>query len=277
VQRVTKYPLLLSRLLKVTPSHHNDRPALQQAREKIEHHLEHMNQEARDNSTTKLWRRISMINVSSYRKMDNQLDVLGNTTWGIRKMALDVLGWTKETREDVNFVLESKLLFTPTSSGSEPNWRRGWAVKMTPVSALLVTLGKNSLEPPTLPQNEFDLTGFSRAQSGLAGIAPLQFPTDTRVKQAALLLIREKNSRYSLVRDPLFLDKCIICWEQEWEDCFEVQEFADKEGFLFKADDLLKSRQWFRALQFYGLSLGQWRRRRNGMANIMINGTRKEM
>ena len=27
-----------------------------------------------------------MINVSSYRKMDSQLDVLGNTTWGIRKV-----------------------------------------------------------------------------------------------------------------------------------------------------------------------------------------------
>jgi hypothetical protein len=87
VQRVTKYPLLLSRLLKVTPAHHEDRPALQAAREKIEHHLEHMNQEARDNyGTTKLWRKLSMINVSSYKKMDNQLDVLGNTTWGIRKV-----------------------------------------------------------------------------------------------------------------------------------------------------------------------------------------------
>ncbi len=89
MQRVTKYPLLLSRLLKVTPVHHADRPTLQEAREKIEHHLEHMNQEAREgNSTTKLWRRISMINVSSYRKLDNQLDVLGNTTWGIRKASL---------------------------------------------------------------------------------------------------------------------------------------------------------------------------------------------
>ena len=88
VQRVTKYPLLLSRLLKVTPGHHGDRSYLQLSRERIEHHLEHMNQEARDNSSTKLWRSISMINVSSYRKMDNQLDVLGNTTWGIRKVSL---------------------------------------------------------------------------------------------------------------------------------------------------------------------------------------------
>jgi len=70
VQRVTKYPLLLSRLLKVTPAHHEDRSALQEGRERIEHHLENMNQEARDTNSTRLWRRISMINVSSYRKMD---------------------------------------------------------------------------------------------------------------------------------------------------------------------------------------------------------------
>ena len=87
VQRVTKYPLLLSRLLKVTPAHHEDRSALQESRERIEHHLENMNQEARDTNSTRLWRRISMINVSSYRKMDSQLDVLGNTTWGIRKVS----------------------------------------------------------------------------------------------------------------------------------------------------------------------------------------------
>merc|ERR1712106_882835 len=32
VQRVTRYPLLLSRLLKVTPSQHNDKDALQESR-----------------------------------------------------------------------------------------------------------------------------------------------------------------------------------------------------------------------------------------------------
>merc|ERR1712141_192535 len=140
VQRVTKYPLLLSRLLKVTPAHHQDRSSLQESRERIEHHLENMNQEARDTNSTRLWRRISMINVSSYRKMDSQLDVLGNTTWGIRKvifypltyvdcflidyfhlqMALDVLQWTNKSREDVNFVLEGNLMFP---QATEANWR----------------------------------------------------------------------------------------------------------------------------------------------------------
>jgi hypothetical protein len=43
VQRVTKYPLLLARLYKVTPAHHESRELLRQSQHKIELHLEHMN------------------------------------------------------------------------------------------------------------------------------------------------------------------------------------------------------------------------------------------
>ncbi len=50
-------------------------------------------QEARENAANgagKLWRRISLMNVAGYRKqleMGGQIgDVLGNTTWGIRKV-----------------------------------------------------------------------------------------------------------------------------------------------------------------------------------------------
>merc|ERR1712165_318059 len=76
-----------------------------------------------------------------------------------------------------------------------------------------------------------------------------------------------------MIREPIFLDKCVICWEQDWDDYFEIQELVAKEAFIFKAEDIPKTRQWFKALQFYGLSLGNWRRRRKGMANIMIYGT----
>ena len=104
VQRVTRYPLLLGRLLTVTPGHYEDRGSLQAAREQIEHHLEHMNQATQGDGvnggagSTKMWRRISMINVSSYRKMDNQLDVLGNTTWGFRKVHISLLLWIQSDR-----------------------------------------------------------------------------------------------------------------------------------------------------------------------------------
>ena len=45
---------------------------------------------------------------------------------------------------------------------------------------------------------------------------------------------------------------------------------------ILQAEDIPKTRQWFKALQFYGLSLGNWRRRRNALANIMINGMARD-
>ena len=43
IQRVTKYPLLLSRLRNVTPASHESSAPLAEAQERIELHLEHMN------------------------------------------------------------------------------------------------------------------------------------------------------------------------------------------------------------------------------------------
>ena len=55
--------------------------------------------------------RISMINVSSYRKIDNQLDVLGNTTWGIRKVSYVQMMSANPNSRNLPF-LESLLLPT---------------------------------------------------------------------------------------------------------------------------------------------------------------------
>jgi hypothetical protein len=102
-------------------------------------------------------------------------------------MSLEVLQWSKETREDVNFVLEGKVYFTqPTESSATSNWRRMVGnARANSVSALLVTLGKNGLEPPASLGED---------------VGPLQFPKDTGVREAALLIIREKNNRYTMVR-----------------------------------------------------------------------------
>jgi len=253
VQRVTRYPLLLSRLYKVTPVHHGDRDALQESRELIEQGLDTMNQETnRDSGTTKLWRRISMIN-PPYRRSENPIDFLGSTTWGVRKMVLESLGWGKEAREDVSFVLESRLLYTqPTDA----NWKTLFSVKLSPINALLVTLGQN-LVPPTFSTNRDDSQ---------------YFPTETGCKEAALILLKEKGMRYSPIREPLLLDKCVICWEQDWEDYFEVTEFSTKESYIFKGEDPQQTLNWFHCIKFYCNGLGGWRRRRNGLANIMING-----
>jgi len=36
------------------------------------------------------------------------------------------------------------------------------------------------------------------------------------------------------LQEPLYLDKCIVCSEADWEGYFEVQELASKDTFIFK-------------------------------------------
>lgn len=55
-----------------------------------------------------------------------------------------------------------------------------------------------------------------------------------------MLLVREKSGRYTVLREPLFLDRCIVCTEAEWEDYFEVHEISSKETFIFKVNKLNK-------------------------------------
>jgi hypothetical protein len=36
------------------------------------------------------------------------------------------------------------------------------------------------------------------------------------------------------LQEPLYLDKCIVCSEADWEGYFEVQELASKDTYIFK-------------------------------------------
>jgi hypothetical protein len=91
-------------------------------------------------------------------------------------MALEALGWS---REETRFPLEGRILFTQPN---DANWKKVWTVKMTSIQALLCV---HSLEElPEVTSNK-----------------ELIFPPDTAtIKDASLIMVREKNSRFSLVR-----------------------------------------------------------------------------
>ncbi|TMW47178.1 hypothetical protein DOY81_007753, partial [Sarcophaga bullata] len=244
VQRVTKYPLLLARLYKVTPSHLEGREQLKQAQEKIELHLNHINQEAKD-VPTKLWRRIS--SSSPNRRASCEIDMINIK---LRKMAIDVLEWN---HDEVRFVMEGKLLYTqPTDS----NWKKARTIKLTTVNALLVTNGKPS-------------TNY-KAEKVMSD--KLNFPKHTGIREASLLVVKEKCGRYTLIREPLYLDRCVVCSEADWDEYFEIQEISSKDTFIFKAEDNVRTKQWYTQLQYHAQGMGAWRKRRNALANIMING-----
>ncbi|XP_011341894.1 uncharacterized protein LOC105281985 isoform X2 [Ooceraea biroi] len=246
VQRVTKYPLLLARLLKATPSVRPDiqeaKKRLKQAQTNIELHLEHMNAEAKDVTSTKLWRRISII--QNGRRSIGEQDMVNIK---LRKMAVEILEWA---HEEARFVLEGRLL---VAQPTDNNWRRGRTVKLAPVTAMLVTNGKPNAEYPEFNDDSL-------------------FPKHIGIKEATLLLVKEKLGRYSLLREPLYLDKCIVCCETDLEDYFEVQELSSKETFIFKAEDGARTKRWCRTLQAHAQSLGAWRKRRGALPNIMICG-----
>lgn len=54
------------------------------------------------------------------------------------------------------------------------------------------------------------------------------------VREAALLLVREKAGRYTLQREPLFLDRCVVAADHEPHHFFEVHEITTKDSYIFK-------------------------------------------
>ena len=78
-------------------------------------------------------------------------------------MVLESLGWGKEPREDINFVLESRLNFTQPM---DVNWRNLFSIKMSPISAQLVTLGQNTLAPTLHVTRDIDTCPRSEMKPG---------------------------------------------------------------------------------------------------------------
>ena len=51
---------------------------------------------------------------------------------------------------------------------------------------------------------------------------------------------------------------------------------TDKEKYFWicslQAEDNVRTKQWYTQLQYHAQGMGAWRKRRNALANIMING-----
>lgn len=98
--------------------------------------------------------------------------------------ALDALKWA---REDASFVLCGKLLFAPVteSSSSSSTAKKGRTIKFLPIHALLVAFGTPTEHyRPDLAETDDPMKTFSSGRTGI---------TD-----AALVVIKDKSSRYTL-------------------------------------------------------------------------------
>lgn len=235
VQRIMKYPLLLTRLYKSTSMRHQDCAFLQEALTGIERILEEINAKTKGTGSVKLKRKRSELRRHS-----------STDKFELVKTALNLLEWNQH---EVHDILVGSLQYTQPQ---DHFWtaKKCRNLKFTPVHALLLTRGE--------PQQESTIT------------KKLLFTQQTMVRQAALVLLRGKGGRYQAVRDPLYLDKCVITVDPVYEEVFEVQDW-NKDSYLFKGEDDSETHRWVQQLKNQSKNLGVWWRRRNAVPDIKSN------
>lgn len=166
-------------------------------------------------------------------------------------MASDILNWTME---EMQLLMHGVFQITIHEFGA--SWNRRSSKKALSVCALFCVRGHSE---------------FVRINSDDEGeCEDLLFPGEGEVTDAAVVLLRKKMSgKYTLFKEPLFLDMCVIYKECELKDAFEIV-LMGKETYRFRASTSRDYRRWLKYLRLESKELGSWKRRRNGLPNIMI-------
>ncbi|XP_051881193.1 uncharacterized protein si:dkey-91i10.2 [Pristis pectinata] len=240
LQRVTKYPLLLSRISSSTPEYHPDHRGLREAKSRVESHLEHINMRSRQEGAP-LWP------LRSFRRGSRRHREAADVE--MREVAIRAVGWP---REETRFAMEGTL---QSSQPSDGQWSKkgSRSLKFQNLHALLMV---NKPEPE--PGQEGTASGGSGWEVA---------------RDAALVLIRDKSGgKFSLFRRPIHLGNCVVSSDPDCDDTFELLEIP-KEVFVFRDVDQPRTQHWFRLVKRYSQDLGSWRKRRNALPNIMINAT----
>ncbi|XP_059676504.1 uncharacterized protein LOC104253751 [Gavia stellata] len=233
LQRVTKYPLLLSRIIKATTEYHPDHGSLREAKSRIESHLEHINMKTKQEGNT--W------TLRSFRQDSKKKREVINIE--MRETALKTVGWL---REETRFVMEGSLQLAQPPDGQ---WvkKGSKTLKFQNMQVLLLVNMKRVSE-----------SSLESAEPG-------------PVKDAVLVLIRDKNNgKFHLLREPLRLSNCIVSTDPDCDDTFELIEIR-REAFVFRDSDQARTHHWFRQIRRYSRELGSWKKRRNALPNIMIS------
>lgn len=256
LQRVTKYPLLLSRIIKVTPECHPDYARLLEAKSRVESHLEHINTKTKQEGNGGVtW------SLRSFRRDSRKNREVINIE--MREVSMKTVGWA---RENTRFVMEGPLQLSQPADGQ---WvkKGSKALKFQNVQSLLMVrtprAGDASAEPP--PPSAAATTAVS-TRGGEHGES-----SRDGIQDGVLVLIKDKSSgKFTVLREPIRLGNCVVSADPDCEDTFEVLDIR-RESFVFRASDKSRTQQWFHQIKRYARDLGAWRKRRNALPNIMIN------
>ncbi|KAM6986616.1 uncharacterized protein arhgef49 [Aplochiton taeniatus] len=254
LQRVTKYPLLLSRISKATTECHPDHGRLREAKSRVESHLEHINMKTKQEGLGGggvTW------SLRSFRRDSRKNREVINIE--MREVSMKTVGWA---RESTRFVMEGPLQLAQPADGQ---WvKKGTkGLKFQNVQSLLMVRTQRPGEG-----NDVAAKGELQAPAPPGGDGG-----GDSIRDGVLVLIKDKSSgKFTVLREPIRLSNCVVSSDPDCEDTFEVLDIR-KESFVFRASDKSRTQQWFRQIKRYARDLGPWRKRRNALPNIMINTT----
>ncbi|XP_041118524.1 uncharacterized protein LOC121322498 [Polyodon spathula] len=234
LQRVTKYPLLLSRISKATTEKHPDHSSLREAKSRVESHLEHINMKSKQEGGS--W------SLRSFRRDSRKTKDVINIE--MRELSLKSAGWL---RESTRFIMEGQMQLSQPVDGQ---WvRKGSkALKFQSMHVLLMI--------------HMNLDGGASSDS---------FAQRKPVREAVLVLIKDKSSgKLAMLREPVRLSNCVVSADPDCDDTFELLDIQ-REAFVLRAAERSRTLQWFRQVKRYSRELGLWKKRRNAMPNIMIS------
>ncbi|XP_027700970.1 rho guanine nucleotide exchange factor 38-like [Vombatus ursinus] len=236
LQRITKYPLLLSRITQATATFHPDYSCLCEATSHLASYLEHINRKARQDGSLPWALGPFRQNVWHLHEPAAAIDR--------RELAMKTLGWPWE---ETCFVMEGGLQLAQPPDG--PWTRKGSrTLKFQTLQVILMARLQRPAE--------------SGARHGVPGQGP--------VGDAALVLIRDKNhGKLSLLRSPIRLRHCVVSADTICKtfELLEIQQGA----FILHDDDYAHTQLWLHHIRGYARQLGSWKRRRNALPNIMIS------
>nr|XP_057938316.1 uncharacterized protein si:dkey-91i10.2 [Doryrhamphus excisus]XP_057938317.1 uncharacterized protein si:dkey-91i10.2 [Doryrhamphus excisus] len=240
LQRVTKYPLLLSRIIKVTPENHPEFARLREAKCRVESHLEHINMKTKQEGNGVSW------SLRSFRRDSRKNREVINIE--MREVSMKTVGWA---RENTRFIMEGPIQLSQPADGQ---WvKKGTkALKFQNVQSLL-------------------MVRTQRAPDGQGQSSELGEGGGESIQDGVLVLIKDKSSgKFAVMREPIHLGNCVVSMDPECDDTFEVLDIR-RESFVFRALDKSRTQHWFHQIKRYTRDLGTWRKRRNALPNIMIN------
>lgn len=253
VQRIMKYPLLLSRIYKHTPRKHTDHTALKQAIAKVEEQISTINALSTQQPNSSGMRKSA--STSSFKVI---MEMDASKPNDITKMVASLKEWKVE---ETTILAHEDFELIETDLVNLTSWCKDSFKK---ISYRQAVIGVRCAPEHYRSQLKQHLN--TRKENSHNNFTPT-------VKDAVIVFFKQKTiDKCHIHKTPIELKDCVVAINPNIKVAFEVTEPDMSTPLTFVARNAATSKEWQHTLRFVIDSLHlKWRKRRAGRPNIMTD------